>query len=76
LAWSRGQGFHDYDNMQSGFYISYVKPLRRTLSDAAGTVPVEYPLRFSIGMEQQSFYSFTGGGQTTQFVPMVRLTLF
>ncbi len=75
FAYSRGQGLHDYDNMQSGFFISYVKPLRRNLSDGVGSVPVEYPLRFSIGLEQQDFFKFAGGGQA-QFRPVVRLTLF
>lgn len=75
FAWSRGQGFHTYDNMQSGFFISYMKPLRRMVSDAIGEVPVEYPLRFSIGIEQQNFYNFTGRSQA-MFRPVVRLTLF
>ncbi|MFB3916833.1 MAG: tetratricopeptide repeat protein [Terriglobales bacterium] len=75
FAWSRGQGFHAYDNMQSGFFISYMKPLRRRVSDGVGEVPVEYPLRFSVGLEQQHFYNFTGRSQA-MFRPVVRLTLF
>ncbi len=75
FAWSRGQGAHTYDNMQSGFFISYVKSLRRNLADGAGEVPVEYPLRFSFGVEQQQFYQFTGRGQA-QWRPVIRLTLF
>ena len=74
-AFSRGEGFHAYDNMQSGFFISYVKPWRRTVGDAFGEVPVDYPLRFSIGVEQQDFFNFTGRAQST-FRPVVRLTFF
>jgi hypothetical protein len=75
FAWSRGQGDHVYDNMQSGFFISYVRPLRRNINDGAGEVPVEYPLRVSIGVQQQNFYNFTGHGQA-QLRPAFRLTLF
>ena len=75
LAYGRGEGFHSYDNVQSGFFISYSKPLHTTLQDAGGRVPVEYPLRFSIGLEQQTFSSYAGRGQTF-LRPVVRLTLF
>lgn len=75
FAFSRGQGFHVYDNMQSSFFISYVRPFRRTVADGAGEVPVEYPLRFSIGIQQQNFFNFTGRDQS-EFRPVVRLTLF
>jgi tetratricopeptide (TPR) repeat protein len=72
---ARGMGFHDYDNVQSGFLISYVKPWRRTLQDATGQVPVEYPLRFSFGITTDDFYNFAGRGQTL-IRPVFRLTLF
>ncbi len=75
FAFSRGEGFHAYDNIQSGFLISYVKPWRRSLDDGSGAVPVEYPLRFSFGLQQQDFFNFTGRGQA-QFRPVIRLTFF
>ncbi|MBI2679075.1 MAG: tetratricopeptide repeat protein [Candidatus Koribacter versatilis] len=75
FALSRGQGFHTYDNMQSSFFISYMKPWRSHVNDGLGEVPVEYPLRFSIGIQQQSFPNFTGRGQSV-FRPVIRLTLF
>ena len=74
-AFSRGMGFHDYDNVQSGFLISYVKPLRRMFDDGTGQVPVEYPLRFSIGFQQDYFTNFSGRGQAI-YRPVFRLTLF
>jgi len=75
FAYSRAEGFHPYDNMQSGFFISYIKPFRRMLNDGLGEIPVEYPLRFSIGFQQQSFFNFAGRSQAT-FRPVVRLTFF
>jgi tetratricopeptide (TPR) repeat protein len=75
FSWSSGRSLHTYDNMQSGFFISYVKSMRRNVSDGAEQIPVEYPLRFSIGLQQQNFFNFTGGGQA-QFRPVFRLSLF
>ena len=72
---SRGMGIHDYDNVHSGIFISYVKPLRRTLNDGTGDVGVDYPLRFSAGVEQETFYNFTGPGPAI-WRPVIRLTVF
>jgi hypothetical protein len=74
-AYSRGMGIHDYDNVQNGIFISYVKPLRRMFGDGAGRVPVEYPLRFSIGFQQDNFTSFSGGGKSI-VRPVFRLSIF
>jgi tetratricopeptide (TPR) repeat protein len=73
---TRGEGFHLYDNVQSGFLISYVRPLRRSVNDVNGPLTVDYPLRFSVGVQQQSFYSFTGTGGTSSFRPVVRISIF
>jgi len=75
VALARGEGFHSYDNVQGGFYISYSKPVHRNMNDGTGEIPVEYPLKFSFGIEQQKFLSFAGRGQTF-LRPVVRLTLF
>jgi len=72
---SRGQGFHAYDNVQNEFLVSYVKPMKGAVNDGTGETPVSYPLRFSFGLQQQTFYDFPGGGRTT-VLPVVRLTLF
>jgi tetratricopeptide (TPR) repeat protein len=74
-AWGRGEGFGIYDNVQSGFLISYVKPIRRSVDDGAGPIPVDYPLRISAGLQLQDFYSFTGQKQA-MYRPVFRLTLF
>ncbi len=73
---TRGEGFHAYDNAQSGFLITYMKPLRRSISDGTGAVAVDYPLRVSFGLQQQSFFSFTGPGTTSTFRPVIKLSLF
>ena len=72
---TRGEGFHLYDNVQSGFLISYMRPLRRSMNDGSG-LTVDYPLRFSVGLQQQSFYSFTGVGSTSSFRPVIRISIF
>jgi tetratricopeptide (TPR) repeat protein len=72
---SRGAGYHAYDNAQSEFLVSYVRPLRGSLKDGMGEVPVSYPMRFSFGMQQQTFYSFPGTSKTT-LLPVIHFTLF
>jgi tetratricopeptide (TPR) repeat protein len=72
---SRGEGFHTYDNVQNSFFISYTKSIRRSMEDVGGSVPVEYPLRFSLGVETADYYDFTGHGQAIVY-PVVRLTVF
>jgi tetratricopeptide (TPR) repeat protein len=72
---SRGEGFHDYDNAQSEILISYVRPVRRSLEDGSGSLEVAYPTRFSFGVQQQTFYNFSGQNQTA-ILPVVRFTLF
>jgi tetratricopeptide (TPR) repeat protein len=72
---SRGEGMHTYDNVQNEFTVSYVKGWRGALNDGTGTTSVSYPLRFSVGIQQQTFYSFPGQGRST-FLPIIRLTLF
>ncbi|PYX89266.1 MAG: hypothetical protein DMG67_15490 [Acidobacteria bacterium] len=75
VASARGQGFHSYDNVQGEFLISYSKPVHRNVNDGTGEISIDYPLRFSVGIEQQKFFNFAGRGQTF-FRPVVRLTLF
>jgi tetratricopeptide (TPR) repeat protein len=72
---SRGEGYHAYDNAQSQLLLSYVRPVRGTISDGAGDISVSYPIRFSVGVEQQTFYNFPGSTRTT-LLPVVHLSLF
>jgi len=75
FAMSRGEGFHAYDNVQSGFLISYLKPIRRSLHDEKEQVTVAYPLRFAVGMQQQQFYNFDGPNRSA-FVPVIHLSFY
>ena len=77
FAYEHGQTFQDYDNVYGSFFITYVKPLHRTVNDAAGAFPVEYPLRFSVGVQAEQFPSFTGIAQSGTLIrPVFRLTIF
>ena len=72
---SRGAGFHAYDNVQSQLLVSYIRPLRGKVRDGSMETPVSFPLRFSIGVQQQTFYNFPGSSTNT-VLPVVHLTLF
>jgi hypothetical protein len=72
---SQGKGYHQYDNAQSEFLISYMRPMRGNLKDGTGDVPVAYPFRFSIGVQQQTFYNFASSSRTT-LLPVIHFTLF
>jgi hypothetical protein len=77
FAYTRGEILQDYDNFYSAFYVSYGRPFRRIITDSSGSFPVEYPLRFSFGVETEQFPNFNGvakSGQTLR--PIVRLTVF
>jgi hypothetical protein len=46
-----------------------------SMKDDGADVPISYPMRFSVGLEQQSFYNFPGSTRTA-LLPVVHLTLF
>lgn len=72
---SRGMGYHYYDNAQSEFLVSYVRALKGNIRDGSGEVPVAFPMRFSVGVQQQTFYDFPGSARNT-ILPVVHFTLF
>jgi hypothetical protein len=72
---SRGEGYHQYDNAQSEFLVSYMRPVQRTSKDGLGGSPVAYPFRFSVGLQQQTFYNFAGSSKTT-LLPVIHFSLF
>ena len=72
---SRGSGYHQYDNAQSEFLVSYSRSMRGTLKDSGGEVPVSYPLRISFGVQQQTFYDFAGSSRTT-LLPVIHFNIF
>jgi len=73
---SHGEGFQLYNNYQTGFLVSYVKPLRRIISDKHEALGVDYPLSFSFGMQQQSFYNYNGAAKSSFFRPIIKISLF
>jgi tetratricopeptide (TPR) repeat protein len=74
-AYSRNMGAHVYDAVQSGFAVSYAMPIHRAFKAAGKEVELQYPIRFSAGMQQETFFNFTTG-QNRQLRPYVSLTLF
>jgi tetratricopeptide (TPR) repeat protein len=71
---SRGEGYHQYDNAQSQFLVSYMRSSRAS-KDGTGETQAEYPFRLSFGVQQQTFYDFAGSSRTV-VLPVVRFTLF
>jgi hypothetical protein len=75
FAYSNTRSFHAYDAMQSGFAVSYAWPFHRKFNDETGEISLQYPIRFSAGFRQESFFNFPGGNNQ-QFKPYVSITLF
>src|SRR5207249_4485811 len=74
-AYTREMGSPIYDNMNSGFLVSYTRPIGHQWNDGAGPTQVEYPLKLSFGLQQQQFPNFTGTKKSS-FVPVIRLSIF
>jgi tetratricopeptide (TPR) repeat protein len=70
-AWSSGRSFHAYDSITSNVTISYVRERGWSKTTDTETASVGYPLRFSFGLGQQSFYNFPGH-ERTQVVPVAQ----
>jgi hypothetical protein len=74
-AFSSTRSYHVYDATQNGFSISYARPFRRKFHDDSGSVMLQYPIRFSAGFQEETFFNFTGG-QNQQFRPFVQISIF
>lgn len=74
-AWSSNRGFHIYDDITGGANVSWALPFHRTFHDESGDVVLQYPIRFTGGVQQETFYNFTGA-QNRQFRPFVGITIF
>jgi tetratricopeptide (TPR) repeat protein len=68
------RGFHVYDAVQSGFALSYTRPINRTFNSRTGKQRLQYPLRFSAGMQEETFFNFTQG--QSQLRPYFSITIF
>ncbi len=75
LAYENTRTYHAYDATQNGFSVSYVKVLHHKINDATGDVEAQYPLHFSAGFEQESFFNYTPG-KNQQFRPYVSISIF
>lgn len=74
-AYSNNRGFHIYDAVENGISVSYAWPFRRTFDASSGPVPLEYPIRFSGGLQEETFFNFPGS-QTSQFRPYIEISIF
>jgi len=74
-AYFRNMSAHVYDAVQCGFAISYAMPVHHDITDDGREVDLQYPIRFSAGMQQEAFFNFTRG-QNQQFRPYLSITLF
>lgn len=74
-AYSSTRSFHIYDATQNGFAVTYARPFRRKFNDATGTVELAYPIKFSAGLQQETFFNFTGG-HNSMYRPYISITLF
>lgn len=74
-AYSNNRSFHVYDAVQNGFSVSYARPFRRKFNDDSGEVVLQYPIRFSAGVQDETFFNFSGG-QSQQLRPYISINLF
>lgn len=71
-AWSSGRSFHAYDNISTNVLVTYTRE-RNTERSISPETAISYPLRFSFGLVQQTFYDFPGNGRT-QVIPEAQVT--
>jgi tetratricopeptide (TPR) repeat protein len=74
-AYSSTRSFHVYDSIHNGFAVSYAMPFHRNFKDEHGEVPLEYPIRFSAGLQQETFFNFSGQ-HNEQLRPYFSISLF
>ena len=74
-SYSSTRNFHVYDAIQNGFSISYARPFHRKFNDESGEVNLQYPIRFSAGFQEETFFNFPGG-HNQQLRPYISITLF
>lgn len=73
--WSQGKGFHAYDNVNTGFLVSYGREVQGQRRAGTETAAVSYPMTLSFGVQEQTFYDFPGRART-EVVPVIRFKLF
>jgi tetratricopeptide (TPR) repeat protein len=74
-SYSSNRSFHVYDATQNSFSLSYARPFRRKFNVDNGEVSLQYPIRFSAGFQQETFFNFSHGSNQ-QFRPYISITVF
>jgi hypothetical protein len=74
-VYSSTRSFHVYDSFQNSFSVSYSRAFRRNFNAETGEVSLQYPIRFSAGIQQETFFNFPNGSNQ-QFRPYISITLF
>ena len=65
------RSFHAYDSVTSNFVLNYTRERGFGRSTGSDADAAEYPLTFSFGFGQQSFYNFSGHART-QIIPVAQ----
>lgn len=74
-SYSSNRSFHAYDATQNGVSVSYALPFHRRFNDAGEPLTYAYPLRFSGGVQEETFFNFNGG-HSQQLRPYIGITIF
>ncbi|HEY1806412.1 MAG TPA: tetratricopeptide repeat protein [Terracidiphilus sp.] len=74
-AYSNVRGFHIYDATENSISLSYSRPLHRMFNDNSTPLTLQYPIRFSAGLQQETFFNFPGA-QNQKFQPYAEITIF
>lgn len=74
-AYSSNRGFHIYDSTQNAFSVSYLRPFHRKFDTDSGKVSLAYPIHFSAGIQEETFFNFAGQ-HSQQFRPYFGISIF
>ena len=74
-SFSSVRGFHVYDASQNSISISYSRPFRHMFHDSSTPLALKYPIRFSAGIQEETFFNFSTG-QNQRFIPYAEITIF
>lgn len=74
-AFSSVRGFHVYDATENNLSLSYSRPLSRMFRESSTPLPLKYPIRFSVGVRQETFFNFSSA-QNQRFIPYAGITIF
>ena len=73
---SRGEGYHEYDNAQSEFLVSYMRPMRGSLKDGIGRSSGVLSDAFLVRSAAADVLRLSPDPAETTLLPIVHFTLF